>query len=270
MLVRTWNVFHGNTNPPGRVAFLERMVRLAVEDEPDVVCLQEVPVWALERLHDWSGMTVFPAVTEPPRIGPFRWTAGLGRRLTAINPGLFRSSFQGQANAVLAAPALAPVDAGTIVLNPASFRKAQARRLALGLVPRLAWASERRVCQGVRVTLADGRTALVANLHATAYAPDRRLAEVELLRAATFADGLAGDGDAVVLAGDFNLSTRSTRVLHELAAPDWGFSAPGPGLDHVLARSLKVTDGPAAWPDGRRRYDGQLLSDHAPVDVRLG
>ena len=44
LLVRTWNVFHGNASPPERHGFLEQMVRLATEDRPDVLCLQELPV----------------------------------------------------------------------------------------------------------------------------------------------------------------------------------------------------------------------------------
>src|SRR5438105_1106403 len=37
LLVRTWNVFHGNTSPPRRRAFLDEMVRLASRDRPDVL-----------------------------------------------------------------------------------------------------------------------------------------------------------------------------------------------------------------------------------------
>ena len=47
LLVRTWNLFHGNASPPERHGFLEQMIRLATEDGPDVLCLQELPVWAL-------------------------------------------------------------------------------------------------------------------------------------------------------------------------------------------------------------------------------
>ena len=50
LLLRTWNLFHGNTVPPERRAHLEQMVRLATADEPDLVLLQEVPAWALGRL----------------------------------------------------------------------------------------------------------------------------------------------------------------------------------------------------------------------------
>ena len=58
MLVRSWNLFHGNTaaaRPPQPTS--SEMVRLAAADEPDVLCLQEVPLWALSRLARWSGMT---------------------------------------------------------------------------------------------------------------------------------------------------------------------------------------------------------------------
>ena len=56
LLVRTWNVFHGNASPPERASFLKEMVELATADRPDVLCLQELPVWALEWLDEWSGM----------------------------------------------------------------------------------------------------------------------------------------------------------------------------------------------------------------------
>ena len=40
LLVRSWNVFHGNTRPPGRGSRLQTMIRLATADQPDVLCLQ--------------------------------------------------------------------------------------------------------------------------------------------------------------------------------------------------------------------------------------
>ena len=55
VLIRSWNLFHGNTTPPGRVAYLERMVRVAVENDPEIVLLQEVPAWSLSRLAPWTG-----------------------------------------------------------------------------------------------------------------------------------------------------------------------------------------------------------------------
>jgi endonuclease/exonuclease/phosphatase family metal-dependent hydrolase len=96
VLVRTWNVFHGNTKPPQRRAFLREMIHLVAQDEPDVVCLQELPLWAVGLLEHWSGMQRVSAVARRPRIPLGRWPTGL-------HHGLFRSAFTGEADAILAA-----------------------------------------------------------------------------------------------------------------------------------------------------------------------
>ncbi|HKI92332.1 MAG TPA: endonuclease/exonuclease/phosphatase family protein [Gaiellaceae bacterium] len=266
LLVRTWNVFHGSAASPERAGYLEEMVRLAVADGPDVVCLQELPVWALDRLEVWSGMAAVCAVAAPPRLGPLPWPAELGRRVTAANQGLLRSAFTGQANGVLVARRLRVLDTETLVLNARRFRAAQARWLGLDLVARLAWAKERRVCQAVRIGLPDRGTALVGNLHATSYPADERLADAELRRAATFLEGLARPEEPLVLCGDANVLPGRSRTLHDLVAD--GFSNPAPGIDHVLARGFAAA-APQTWPDERRRVAGRLLSDHAPVEVML-
>ena len=269
MLVRTWNLFHGNATPPEREGFLEKMVRLAAADWPDVLCLQEVPAWAIGELGGWTGMTAFGEVAERPSLGPFPSTAKIGRGITALDHGRFRSAFTGQANAVLVSPRLRAEAEGALVLNARGFRRAQARWLGPDLVARLAWAKERRVCQAVRVTGADGTTTLVGNLHATSYRPDERLADAELLRAAAFVDGLAAREEPVALCGDFNVTAARSRTLDDLCGPEWGFAGPGPGIDHVLVRGAAATQ-PQRWPDERRRVDGRLLSDHAPVEVTIG
>jgi len=250
--------------PPERRDFLEQMVRLAVADGPDVVCLQEVPVWALARLEGWSGMTAVGAVAAPPRLGPLRWPAELGHAVTELNHGLLRSAVTGQANAILVAPRHRVLDAETAVLNPRGFRRAQARWLGLDVVARLVWAKERRVCQAVRVAFADGPTALVGNLHATGYAGDERIADAEVRRAAAFVEGLAGPDEPIVLCGDLNIVPARSRTLHDLVVE--GFSEPAPGIDQVMARGLPVSR-PEPWPEERRRLDGRLLSDHAPVEA---
>jgi endonuclease/exonuclease/phosphatase family metal-dependent hydrolase len=265
LLVRSWNLFHGNAAEPGRQAYLEEMVRLAAAGEPDVVCLQEVPAWALERLDEWSGMTAVGEVAAPPSLGPLPLPASVGRRLTALHHGLFRSAFAGQANAILLRPGLRLLERHCLELNPASFRRRTARELGLDWVTRLAWAKERRICLGVRIELEAGRTALVATLHASASA-DARVPDAELLRAAAFADALARPDDLVVLAGDFNVAARTSETLRELSDAGWGFSGAGPGIDHVLVRGAAAS-GHYVWVDERRRLDGHLLSDHAPVEV---
>jgi endonuclease/exonuclease/phosphatase family metal-dependent hydrolase len=269
MLVRSWNLFHGNTLPVQRRDELERMVRLASADDPDVVCLQEVPVWALERLGAWSGMQVVGEVGARPSLGPVPSTAAIGQAITDLHHGLLRSAFTGQANAILVAPSLQASEPRAVVLNARRFRLAQARWLELPLLARLAWAKERRVAHAVRVRLEDGRTALVTNLHATAYPLDGRLAEAEILRAGVFADALARPGEIAVLAGDFNVRAGS-RALATLTSAEWGFAGPGlgPRIDHVLVRGAGA--GPVVvWGDDRRRVGDRLLSDHAPVEVVL-
>jgi endonuclease/exonuclease/phosphatase (EEP) superfamily protein YafD len=265
VLVRSWNLFHGNTKPPQRHAFLEEAVRRAVSDQPDIVLLQEVSAWALARLREWSGMTAVGDVAQPPTIGPLPSTAEIGRLLTSLHQGVLRSAFSGQANAILLAHEVELVDRHLLVLNPRSFRREQARRHGLGFVARLAWASERRVCQAVRIRLPDGRPALVANMHATSFPPDHRLATVEFERAVGWVDGLAERDDAVIVGGDLNQSVRSSPVLARIS--ERRFSAPGRGIDHILVRGAAVERELATWPDDRRRVDGALLSDHAPVEV---
>jgi endonuclease/exonuclease/phosphatase family metal-dependent hydrolase len=269
LLVRTWNLFHGNATPPERRAFLEEMVRLASADRPDVLCLQEVPVWALERLGEWSEMNAVGAVAARPSIGPLPSTAEVGRVLTSLDHGLFRSAFAGQANAILVGGGLRIVGDESLPLNPWRFRRAQARWLGLDLLARLAWAKERRVCHAVRVAAEDGATVVVANLHATSYPADQRLADAELLRAAWFADAVAAPGEPVLLCGDFNVSGERSRTLADLAGPGWGFSVAGKGIDHVLVRGAE-SEPAESWLPERRRLDGRLLSDHAPVEARVG
>jgi endonuclease/exonuclease/phosphatase family metal-dependent hydrolase len=262
LLVRTWNVFHGNAVPPERRAFLEDMIRLATGDGPDVLCLQELPVWSLERLEVWSGMRAFGAVAARPLLG----SARLGGAITELHHGLLRSALTGQANAILLNRELRPLGSDELILNPRSFRRAQARALGLDRHARMAWAKERRVCQAVRVD-AGGRFLTVANLHGSSVR-DRRCQDAELLRAAVFADAFGEPGDVLVLAGDFNVVIGESQTLDRLASAEWGFSEPIPGLDQVLVRGAEATT-PDRWPEERRRLDGRLLSDHAPVETRI-
>lgn len=266
LLLRSWNLFHGNAVPPERRAFLRDMVRLGTADGPDVLLLQEVPVWALSELAAWSGMQAVGEVAQPPRVGPFPSTAAIGKLLTEIHHGVLRSAFSGQANAILVAPRLRVEARDRIVLNPGRFRAAQARLLGLGPVARLAWSRERRICQAVRLRRDDGSSLVVANLHATSFGADPRLADAELIRAATFLEAVAAPAEPCVLAGDFNVRAATSRALPELRS--WGFAGGGAGVDHVYARGPAL--GPVVrWDDGRRRVGGRLLSDHAPLEVTI-
>jgi endonuclease/exonuclease/phosphatase family metal-dependent hydrolase len=88
------------------------------------------------------------------------------------------------------------------------------------------------------------------------------------MRAAWFATSTALPEDVVVLAGDFNL-TAASPAMRDLTSPAWGFSGGGPGIDHVLVRGASIGE-ERRWPTERRRVDGRLLSDHAPVEVEIG
>jgi len=231
MLVRSWNLFHGNTLPPGRHSRLEEMIRLATADGPDVLCLQEVPPWAVSRLPAWSGMFVRHVVTRRAPVGTF-----LGGLVTRLHNGFFRSALTGQANAILLAPGLEPLEHRWLRID--EHRQ------------------EQRVCHAVRL---DGL--VVANVHATNDFQHPKVPAAEIVRAEAFVTDVAG-GVPSVLAGDFNLRADH---LHEL--PGW--SSLGPGLDHVLVRGVSASP-LTSWPPERRRQNGAVLSDHAPVEVTIG
>jgi endonuclease/exonuclease/phosphatase family metal-dependent hydrolase len=204
------------------------MLELASADAPDVLCLQEVPVWALPRIDDWAGMQSFGAVTRPPL-----WLGPLSTWVTRLHQGLFRSGLAGQANAILVAKSHRTTDLGHARISDAG--------------------RERRVAQAVRL---DDAGVVVANLHASNEFREPSVPRAEVDRARAFAERSAGDGDVIVLAGDFNLRGPELE----------GFSAPGGGIDHVLVRGGAAAGPVVAWERERRAIDGVVLSDHAPVD----
>jgi endonuclease/exonuclease/phosphatase family metal-dependent hydrolase len=265
VIVRSWNLFHGNTHPPGRRAYLKEMLQLVTADDPGVVLLQEVPLWALPQLERWSGMRAVGDVAAAARLGPLPSTPGIGKALTGLHSGLLRSALTGQGNAILAARRFQVVERRRLVLNDRNFRRAQTRWLRLGLLARLVWAKERRVLQAVRFR--DGnRTIVVGNMHATSCPPDPRIAEAELFRAAVFVDGLARPSEPVILGGDLNVRADKSYVLAELEAPPWLFARFGHSVDHVLVRGLELKRG-LRWPEDRRRHDAGVLSDHVPIEI---
>ena len=229
-LIRTWNLFHGNVVPPERRGHLREMVGLASADGPGIVCLQEVPVWALRHLERWSGMRAVGAVAAVPRA-----TAELGRWLTELHHGLLRSALTGQANVILVARSLEVAEERSLVISESG---------------------ERRVCQLARVA----GLGAVGNFHATG-GPD---ADKQFRRAVDF---VAGANERAIVAGDANLRPGEGETYDRLAG--LGFSAPLPGsIDQIMVRGLDVTL-PTAWPAERRSVRGRLLSDHAPVELTV-
>ena len=224
MLIRSWNVFHGRTFPVGDRVFLRELVEMVTSDRPDVVCLQELPLWSLRHLQRWSGMRAEWAVAKRTLV-PWR----LGGILQRRDPRRFRSGVTGQANAILLAR-------GLEVLEHRAARVSDRGR-------------ERRVCHAVRLP-----GLVVGNVHASNDFRRPEIPRAELKRAHALVDATAEPEDARVLAGDFNLR-----------GPD----LPGPNIDHIVV--VGTAHGPLeVWPVERRRHDGAVLSDHAPVEVRLG
>ena len=218
LLVRSWNVFHGNALPPDHRSHLQAMIRLATADRPDVLCLQEVPLWALPRLARWSGMTARWTVTRQPWLPDW-----LGGFVTRLNNGVLRSAISGQANAILLGPRLQP-------RTHHALRIDEDRR-------------EPRYCHAVRTD-----RLLVANLHAT---NDFRTPEVpaaEIRRAEAFVLGLADDLPCV-LAGDFNLRAGQLVDLPELVgAKRRDRSRARPRPRRHLALDLAGGPPPPQWP----------------------
>jgi endonuclease/exonuclease/phosphatase family metal-dependent hydrolase len=243
------------------------MVRLVTADTPDVVCLQELPLWSLPELDRWSGMRSYADAAAPARFGPFPSTPAIGRAVTAIHSGWLRSSFTGQGNAILVGPALRVLEHRSLVLNDRAFRRQQARWLGLGPLARFVWSKERRIIQTLRLAAGE-RTLTLANLHATSYPPDERIADAEVFRAAVFADGVAQPSESLVIAGDLNVRTGRSQTLADLTTPEWGFAHFGHGVDHVLVRGAELGR-TATWPAARRTIDGVLLSDHAPIEAEI-
>jgi len=222
VLIRSWNVYHGRSHPAGRRGYLRATIELATADRPDVLCLQELPLWSLPRLGTWSGMQAFAARTKRAPLG-----ALAGRAVTAAHQGFLRSAFTGQANAILVHPDHRAEGLGSLVISDRRHHP--------------------RVCQAVRV---DGL--VVANIHASG-----AVAQRQVNRALAWLADLVHHDEPVVLAGDFNASLTLS-----------GFSPPHGGIDDVLVRGAEATQ-LLVWPLERRRQNGVVLSDHAPVELTV-
>ena len=262
LLLRTWNVFHGNAVPPERPSHLREMIGLATADDPDVLCLQEVPVWAFKSLGAWADMQVVSVRATRPKLGPFPVPAVVGRRLGS----------PGKGNAILMPKEVTVRQEKQITLNTNPFCEEQAGRLGLTLKDARWWERERRVCHIAKIELPNRHRLLIANLHATSLTSDRRLAEAELLRAVKFVDRQAETEETIIVAGDFNLELSVSPTLQELTTRvDERYSPAGPGTNHILVRGRLVRrvlpSELRTWTDQERTVNGRLLSDSAPVEL---
>ncbi len=259
LLVRTWNIAHGRDVPPGpeyghaHRKLLGEMADLITADRPDVVMLQEVPVWAASLLRKRTDMGVTLAHTYGAHIPfvhiPLPLAAGewLGNAL----PDMVKTQFEGQAQAVLYGPELVLVSARRVQVN--------SRRHLRG---------EPRVAQLVRLRhRRSGAEFVVGNVHADAHDADPQI------EAASWALEQFARGAPMVFGGDLNVHAGSL-ALRRLAARGWGDGPAGVGVDHLFVRGLTLAGPAARWPPKRR--DLQLnggrplrLSDHSPVDARV-
>jgi len=232
---------------------LETMARLMVEDDPDLILLQEVPVWAGPELRALTGMglTLAPAYgAHVPFVHvplPLAVGAAVGRAL----PDLVRTQVEGQANAVLYGPSLLLVSARRAQVN-------EGRRFR----------GEPRIAQLVRLRhRAAGREFVVANVHLD---PGDNREQVE--RAGFMLERFAR-GAPMVLGGDVNAPASSPGV-RGLVQRGWieDASAVDARIDHIFVRGFEMEEPATPWDSRRREIvrDGALpirLSDHDPVDA---
>ena len=156
----------------------------------------------------------------------------LGGVIKRLDHGGFRSCVTGQANAILLAPSLD-------VLEHRPSRISEPGR-------------ERRVCHAVRL-----EGIVVGNVHAT-----NDFRHPEVLAPSSFAPALV---DELAPAG------RAARARGRLQPPraltSWpGWSAPASTTSCPRPRPSAAR----VWPKERRRHNGVVLSDHAPVEMVIG
>lgn len=270
MLVRTWNLDGGNVVPPDRRIHLQAMVELITTGSPDVVCLQEIPVWALPRLGDWGGMQALTARARRPKLGPLPVPPILGRRLSRPRHGRPGASRSGKGNAILIPTGATVRSHKTITLNTNVFCEERGARFGLTPKEMVWWERERRVCHVVQYELPSRQRFLVANLHSTYCPRDLRLADAELRRAVNFVLRSSELEEALIVAGDFNLPRTASETVNELmtAERENRWMSSGPQVDQILLRRAIATS-VRVWPDEERTVGGRLLSDHPPVEATI-
>jgi endonuclease/exonuclease/phosphatase family metal-dependent hydrolase len=258
--IRTWNIAHGVDVPPReggyghmRRKLLREMAALMIEERPDLILLQEVPVWAGPLLREATGMGLTLASVYGAHV-PFLHVPlplAVGSWLGNAMPDVVRTQFEGQANAILYGPELLLVSARTVQVN-------QRRRLR----------GEPRVAQLARLRHRRlGLEFAVANVHLD-HGPNSEQVE----RAGYVLERFAR-GAPMVLAGDLNADARS-RGVRSLVKRGWIEDSGDVGIDHVFTRGFEVEWAATRWLPTRRdlSLNGGLplrLSDHDPVDAVL-
>jgi endonuclease/exonuclease/phosphatase family metal-dependent hydrolase len=177
------------------------MVELVTADRPEVVCLQEIPLWALPHLESWSGMQSISAVARESRVG----SARLGGWITELHHGVLRSALTGEADAILVATQYTVSHERSLVVNTDGMR---------------------RVMHGLRL---DGGV-FVANFHTTGDEQFRMVADIVESQA----------GEEAIIAGDANLRPGEGRTYELLRKRGFSEPLPG-SIDQILVRGLPAT-----------------------------
>jgi endonuclease/exonuclease/phosphatase family metal-dependent hydrolase len=257
LLVRTWNIAHGRDVPPGpgyghaRRKLLAEMCAVLVEDDPDIVLLQEVPIWAGPLLREHTGMGVTLADAYGAHVPflhvplPLAAGAALGRAL----PDIVRTQFEGQGQALLYGPDLLLVSTRRVLLNEHRWFRGEPR------IAQLVRLRHRKV--GVELA--------VGNVHA-----DHGGAPAQLEKAGFVLERFAR-GAPMILGGDMNAGMHSAG-LRALVGRGWVEDEAEVGIDHLLVRGAELEWPATRWLPQRRdvRLNGSLplrLSDHDPVDA---
>jgi endonuclease/exonuclease/phosphatase family metal-dependent hydrolase len=269
--VLTWNLFHGRDFPPnpGLRTWRSRLLRITERDETHVQVNRElfrefagvlaIADWDAALLQEcpprWSQRLAAACGAEAHRVLTARNSCGwLRSAIARLNPDLLASNEGGSNLTLVRTRAGAVTDRAEIELRPRP-RHPERRTMAL-----------------TRVRLAGGPADLcVANLHASAGAAVRALAERQVLAAAERAVAWAGEAP-LVFGGDLNLRPAESTVFEQLADRFGLAPATGPdALDHLLVGGLEVVEPPRAWPAERREVPEDArairLSDHAPVEA---
>jgi len=268
MRALSWNLYHGRDFPPDPALFTlrSRLFRITERNETHVqvnrLLRDEFAGWIAGR--DWEVALLqeapplwFRAIGARARASGVRVLTSrnvvppLQRLAANLNPDLIASWEGGSNQLFVRAP-------GQILEH---------RRLTL------AWRPEQRRMVWARIRLASGATVCVANLHASAGAPER--AALEVLAAAAAAVRWSG-GDPLVFGGDLNLRpARSPATFAELRERDGlGDPTASDAIDHILARGLEVVERPVRLAAEERELPDEggrrlRLSDHAPVLARF-
>jgi endonuclease/exonuclease/phosphatase family metal-dependent hydrolase len=262
-----WNLFHGRDFPPdpGLRSWRSRLLRFDERNEThvqvnrdltvefatllassawDVALLQECPPRFAAPLARACSAEAHRVLTSRNSLGPLR---GL---LARQNPDLMASGEGGSDLTLVRVPGRL---GGIAERRELAIHEGAPERRAVALT---------RTASGV----------CVANLHATNDAP--KLATEDVLRAARAATEFAG-GAPLLFGGDLNLRPEENPEVFERLREDFGLAGPTAprAIDHLLARRLKVLDGPTTWPPERRELplEGRALrlSDHAPVEAKF-